>query len=361
MHSRSRSNRGFTLIELLVVIAIIAVLIALLLPAVQQAREAARRSQCKNQLKQLGLAHHNYHDTFTTFVYMQGGTANGRCFGGSPFQDGCTTNVMGTGNENRVSGLIQLLPYIEQGALYNTFATPQGSFPAFGSTRDDPAYGPFNSKIALFLCPSNPPGAPGGYPWAGQLNYAFCLGDTINNSGVRDTRGIFGFQSRTNISKVTDGTSNTILMGERGVFTGGTDVRGVTAYGISSAVTNPVTCLAQASGGKYLAGVSLQTDRHQGGMWHHGQPQFNGFCTVLPPNSPSCMDNQHGDSWALVSASSYHVGGGHILMADGGVRFISENINTGTLSTAPVTSGASAYGVWGALGTKSGSEVIGDF
>lgn len=361
MRSPVRPSRGFTLIELLVVIAIIAVLIALLLPAVQQAREAARRSQCKNQLKQLGLAHHNYHDVFQTFVYMQGGTANGRCFGGSPFQDGCVSGVFGTGNENRVSGLIQLLPYLDQGPLYNQFATPQGSYPAFGSSRDDSGYAPFNSKIPLFLCPSNPPGAAGGYPWAGQLNYAFCLGDTVDNSGVRDTRGIFGFQSKTPMSKITDGSSNTILMGERGVYTGTNDVRGLTAWNVASALTNPSTCLTQATGGKYVAGASLQTDRHQGGMWHHGQPHFNGFCTVLPPNSPSCMSNQHGDQWALVSAGSYHVGGAHLLMADGAVRFVSENINTGTLSTPPVSSGASAYGVWGSLGTKSGAEVIGDF
>ena len=246
MRSRSRPNRGFTLIELLVVIAIIAVLIALLLAAVQQAREAARRSQCKNQLKQLGLAHHNYHDTFSTFVYMQGGTANGRCFGGSPFQDGCTTNAWATGNENRISGLVQLLPYIDQGPLYNLFATPQGSVPAFGSSRDDDTYAPFKNKIPVFLCPSNPPGAPGAYPWAGPVNYAFCMGETVNNSGVRDTRGIFGFQSKTGLRAVTDGASNTILMGERAVHTGGTDVRGLTAYSVSGAVTNPATCLAQA-------------------------------------------------------------------------------------------------------------------
>jgi len=129
-------RKGFTLIELLVVIAIIAILIALLLPAVQQAREAARRTQCKNNLKQLGLALHNYHDVYGRFIYRKGGTA------GNP------------GNANRLSGFMGLMPYIEQGPLFNTVA-------AGGGTGNQPPGGPvgwtgwaeWNVTIPALLCP----------------------------------------------------------------------------------------------------------------------------------------------------------------------------------------------------------------
>jgi prepilin-type N-terminal cleavage/methylation domain-containing protein len=359
MDSRSRPNRGFTLIELLVVIAIIAVLIALLLPAVQQAREAARRSQCKNQLKQLGLALHNYHDTFTTFVHMCGGTSGGRGLGPDDNPVGVAPGF-GQGNENRVSGFVGLLPALDQAPLYNQISSTLGTYPPWGSSRDDEYYTPWRAKLPVLICPSNPTGAPGVYAWASPRSYAFCMGDTVNNSFTYNGRGMFGYRSSTRMRDLTDGASNTIMVGERAIYSGGNDVQGLSATGVSAALTNPSVCFTQASGGKYTT-TNLAKDRHQGGMWHHGQPHFGGFNTVLPPNSPSCMDNQYGDSWALVSASSYHVGGTHILMADGSARFVSENINTGAISSAPPTSGISPYGVWGALGTKSGSEVVGEF
>lgn len=357
MRSGRRPSRGFTLIELLVVIAIIAVLIALLLPAVQQAREAARRSQCKNNLKQLGIALHNYHDTFNMFVHMCGGTSGGRGLGPEDNPPGAPG--YGQGNENRNSGFIGLLPGLDQGPLYNLIASPFGSYPAFGSSRDDGSYTPWQNKIPVFVCPSNPTPAPGVYPWATPRSYAFCMGDTVDNAFVYNTRGMFGYRSSTRLRDVTDGASNTVMVGERGINAGGLNVQGLAATGISGAVTNPSTCYTTITAGKYTTAVS--SSRHAGGMWQHGQPHFGGFCTVLPPNGPSCMNDQYGDSWALISAASYHVGGTHVAMGDGAVRFVNENINTGTLSTAPVSTGVSPYGVWGALGTKSGAEVVGEY
>ena len=140
-------RRAFTLIELLVVIAIIAVLIALLLPAVQQAREAARRSQCKNNIKQIGLALHNYHDTFSVFPYAE--------MMGSGQAAGVVANIR---NQN---GLVQLLPYLDQAPLYNTFnfSAPFGKYQVAGtaSTVVVPAanLAASTTKLAVFTCPSD--------------------------------------------------------------------------------------------------------------------------------------------------------------------------------------------------------------
>ena len=175
MPRRFRSS-GFTLIELLVVIAIIGVLVALLLPAVQQAREAARRVQCRNGLKQLGLALHNYHDAFNCFPYGRGGT-------GHP--DGLTSDPL-TNNYTRASGFILLLPYLDQGPLWNTITSTQtygsitfqpGGPRPIGATTTSPAfeYPPFMATIPALICPSSDAITTNKY--GGQTNFAFCWGD----------------------------------------------------------------------------------------------------------------------------------------------------------------------------------------
>jgi len=361
-HPEKESPRGFTLIELLVVIAIIAVLIALLLPAVQQAREAARRSQCKNNLKQLGLALHNYHDTVGMFPWARGGTGND--VGGF-----CR-------NRNTINGFVFLLPYLDQAPLYNQLSvqTTNAQSPSLGTscadgveafgTGRDLRYFAWGVKLPTFLCPSSPTGLfySGNGFYKGQRDYGMCVGDTMNDmQNSTNVRGMFGYISSTRMRDIVDGTSNTVMLGEKCKGQSNTSIKGFGVQNISGLDSNPSACLATASGGKIVSPNTLQTDRGLGSLWHNGQVPHVAFNTVLPPNSPSCMRDPYGDSWGVISAQSYHTGGVHVVMADGAVRFISDNINTGNLGAAQVSGGASPYGVWGALGTKNGGEVVGEY
>jgi prepilin-type N-terminal cleavage/methylation domain-containing protein len=206
--SSSCRRKAFTLIELLVVIAIIAILIALLLPAVQQAREAARRTQCKNNLKQLGLAIHNYHDVFNAICSAESH---------SDFGEG-----------RRHSGFVQLLPYFEQANLYQQIqaqiqvSSGGNPFPWDGNFK------PFTTKLPGILCPSDPDTTEGGN--IGKTNYMFSRGDgnwdhnQWSGNGGRGQRGFFtssGDNPDTNngtsrqFRDILDGLSNTIAMSER--------------------------------------------------------------------------------------------------------------------------------------------------
>ncbi len=352
-------QRGFTLVELLVVIAIIGVLVALLLPAVQAAREAARRTQCINNLKQLGLANHNYHDTYGALPYRRGGTC---CWESDA--------PSGINNAGRLSAFVSLMPFYEQGAMYDQIRagdpandiSPGGPYAWVG-------WSVWNQAPAMLRCPS----AAGSFSHAQSHNYAFSMGDSVtglNPGYTGDNRGIFGQATR--FADITDGTSNTIMMSERlGSLTnsgpttvGDNQVEGVLgiANQVSGTDTNPQLCLTALSGRFFSAGLSVK------GRWGHmytdGQAERVGFNTVLPPNAPSCSpgDNPNSDNTvALLPPSSRHPGGVNVLMADGSTRFISETINTGNLAAPPVSAGHSPYGVWGALGSKSGGESVSDF
>jgi prepilin-type N-terminal cleavage/methylation domain-containing protein len=309
-------RRGFTLIELLVVIAIIAVLIALLLPAVQQAREAARRTQCKNNLKQLGLAMFNYHDTFNSFP--MGGWVSGS------FDMG--------------SYMTRILPNIDQGALYNQIN--------FSVTIDTQVL-PNGQQLALqvipaFICPSDPgaliytqsqnygssPRVKSNYSGnIGNQNSLSCnIGWNLLNSNGSVTNGdtydvtqisgvLMKWPACINISSITDGTSNTLLMGETRPF-----------------------CSA-----------------HQQDGWIDS----NAFWTMTGAglNYPTCPDqvgftgancNQIGVmAWGTANSfRSMHTGGVHFTMCDGSTRFISQNIDILTLQK---------------LADRRDGQVVGDF
>jgi len=307
-----RRQAGFTLIELLVVIAIIAVLIALLLPAVQQAREAARRSQCKNNLKQIGLALHNYHDTHNVFPY---GWMHGNIDSSGP--------PYGTYHE-RETWFHQLLPYIDQGPMYNQYSADPSEFVHFISA----AYK--NAVVPVTLCPSDPgtPGTAQSTVLRPMGNYVVCAGNETTLDNVGNLNGMFSMNSRTNLRDVTDGTSNTIMAAE-------------------------VVGRAQEATGTYWG--------CPGCYWLGGAWGEFGFTTREPPNTSiadrSYLCRTENDPQAPCTsvggtdphtnyARSKHVGGVHCLLADGAVRFVSDNINRVTFQN---------------LGSMSDGQVIGEF
>lgn len=347
-------RRGFTLVELLVVIAIIGILIALLLPAVQAAREAARRAQCTNHLKQLGLAHHNYHDSNRTFVYRKGGTSGG----GDRDSNG-----------SRRSGWMSLLPFFEQQAMWDAIkagdatTAPEGPRGWYG-------WGPWNRAPATILCPSDGATPALSTDVTGLTNYAFCVGDQVlANRDDTTVRGVFSYARCTRMADITDGTSNTILMSERlkANFGNTTVAQGHIekavgyAIGISGMLTAPGTCLTLTDGKYFTAGTVVRGEF--GSNWSDGQPESVGFNTVLPPNAPSCVEDPDGNDAidSVFPPSSRHPGGANCLLGDGSVRFISETIDSGDTAAVQPDNGASRYGVWGALGSKQGGETISGF
>ena len=297
-------RKGFTLIELLVVIAIIAVLIALLLPAVQQAREAARRSQCKNNLKQLGLALHNYHDTHTTLPPG-------------------AIQVFETNAQNEATWIAMILPYIDQQPFYNraNFSSCFGCV----SSPGNPAYEIVSPAIPMMLCPSDKEhGLWGGAYRHGNYVANAGLGPLTSVSNPRPagrTAGPFTMNSKTRLRDFTDGVSNTALATEL-MVTDATDNRGVMHY---------------------PEGALYEHDRSPNTSIPDGVRSSSCVSTTRAP----CVGTHgaYNDRQITLSARSQHVGGVHLLLADGSGRFVSENIN---------------LAIWQALGTPDKNEILGE-
>ncbi|QDU12339.1 Type II secretion system protein G precursor [Gimesia maris] len=320
--------RGFTLIELLVVIAIIAILIALLLPAVQQAREAARRSQCKNNLKQLGLALHNYESTHR--VFPPGGL-------GYPYV---------------WSAHAHLLPFVDQANLQNQFnydvpplnAFNSGTFDATQVGNNDTAA---RVRLPLMVCPSDKDAVPGS-DYAG-ISYPACAGSGLNGSATTDdgsisnADGVIFSQSQIRFRDVTDGTSNTVAFGEQLMGDGQNTAPPTGNYRFrvvelsAGTQTTPAVCTAAAA---------PAWSGQRGAKWVNGHLADTMYNHWYGPNSsnPDCQNGYH--NYALVSARSAHVGGVHVTLVDGSCRFVGENINTD---------------LWRALATRAGGEVIGEY
>jgi prepilin-type N-terminal cleavage/methylation domain-containing protein len=333
------SRRGFTLIELLVVIAITAVLIALLLPAVQQAREAARRSQCKNNLKQIGLALHNYHEAHAGFPagYYSYATRDGSGPAWAKIHPQTWDAAPGWGWGT------MLLPYLDQAPLYQTLDVDRSCWDAVNASA-------VTTKLPVFLCPSSSgsdekftiddaSGAPlsigGRRVEFGRSHYVAshgqesCWGEcgasttgliftdiytgtttsvTINGNASVVADGPFYRNSRTRFRDVTDGSSNTIFLGEHSSKLSDKTWVGV----VPGAFTRPRFTTPE-NGPDAAATLTLVHAGPSG-----GELDITGFPIVHPVNFPTYHVGQ---------MYAEHTGGGHVMMGDGSVRFVSENID----------------------------------
>ena len=321
-------RRGFTLIELLVVIAIIAVLIALLLPAVQQAREAARRAQCMNNLKQIGLAGQNHHDSRQRFPYG---------YQSKVWPDDPTVPA----SHFRWSTLAELTPFLEQSTIYNKLNL---DIPLIGGPGQGYAIFPENRPwvamvVPTFLCPSDR-----GMKIVedrGPGNYVACAGTGANGGDANDADGVFYVNSRTRFADVTDGTSNTVFFSESTLGDGSTPP--------SSAPIDPRTTYISLGTGATLndsvcdAATTFKTDR--GKSWADGAYPTGLFNAYYGPNDPrpDCM--RHSNP-AFKAARSRHTGGVVVGLGDGSVRFVSESI---------------AFPTWQALASREGGEIVAEF
>ncbi|MFM7059539.1 MAG: DUF1559 domain-containing protein [Planctomycetota bacterium] len=337
--TRSKSLRGFTLIELLVVIAIIAILVALLLPAVQQAREAARRTQCKNNLKQIGIALHNYHDVFGQFpptIFM-------------------TTGPLQWSDGPKGTHLVRLLPYVEQATIYQalnfSLLAPWGTDGAppqnfnFEWQRESYPNGRRIKDLSLpvYQCPSDPSAKQIG--WSARTNYVMSMGNqqmdtspwqgcTPYQSHIMNTNSFWGhgntenpawisgiisrFNWAASLQQITDGTSNVIAAGEIRPNCGDHTVNGwfhfnATWVATTAPINFPISC-------------------------------YNEPPVPTPANPAGC---NAPDNWSTSQGfKSLHTGGAQFVLCDGSVRFISQNID---------------YRTYQRLGDRRDGQVIGDY
>lgn len=331
-----RRKRGFTLVELLVVIAIIGVMVGLLLPAVQAAREAARRMSCSNNLKQLGLSFHNYHDTFRRLPH---GSApiNGNFNGGF---------VVANSNWHGYSPQTMILPYIEQGAIFDqlTFRSTHTSTAIVPPALVSPVVLARN-QVSTFICPSDK-----DFPDVtnrGWINYGVNFGSNTGWRGdIANANGMFVLNFTRNFKDVTDGLSNTIMMGEfnKGDNTAaifdvrnGDVVRGQafgampTVFRIVAGIPSITQFQLEAYGAQCLAGQANHTS-FAGSRWSAPGQYNTAFNTLAPPNwrFPACIQCGgcgQGDSQGIVPARSRHPGGVQVSLGDASVRFISDSVN----------------------------------
>lgn len=332
---------------------------SLVLRATAQHRASARKSSCSNNLKLLGIAKDNYHSAYRQMPYGSGGTSSG----------GSDNPLLG--NADRLSPYVALLPFLEHQELWEQISNPATidgtKFPSMGPVPwYDPAkYLAWGNRPFLLVCPADADAE--RFPVA--ASYTINYGDAVNNVGAPidglppsyaadrgSKRGVFVRQQKLRHRDVLDGLSRTLFLSESSI--GGHRVaKSVNGLGI-----DPSRCVSV----REREDVQYWPDG-RAACWVDGSLRSLGFQTILPPNSPSATSVK-GELQGVMSASSSHPGGVYVLFGDGAVKFITNSIDVGNTSTPSVSShtangytrsgSRSPYGVWGALGTRKGKEIV---
>jgi type II secretory pathway pseudopilin PulG len=397
-------------VELLMVIAIVGVLAGLLIPAVGAAREAARRMQCSNNFKQIGLGLHHYHSAHQQLPTQLTGTGNDLQGDDRYYLASDRTN------NQSISFLVGLMPFLEQQALWEAIRHPNAvdlnrpgaprhpPWPAMGptatmanvqnrlprvSTYND-GYQPWMTEIPTLRCPSDP-GT--GLPAMGRTNYAACLGDAnrfhdagpytsrlvVDADRVQEIRasgrGVFVARTKVKFRDLRDGLAKTIMAGEIATDLGDRDIRTRMneQVGTAEVQDNPAACRDDIDPDRprfwlAMADLGSADQEGRGYRWANGNGVFSSMNTIVPPNRELCV--RFGPTGlGVLPPSSRHPGGCHVLMSDGAVVFVTDSIDSGDSTNGTVRLGGegsrapgseSPFGVWGAMGTKASGEVVDD-
>ena len=366
---RMRERAAFTLVELLVVIAIIGTLVGLLLPAVQSARETARRFSCANNLKQFGVAMHNYHDVKGFLPYG--------C-GGPDWSDFGRTNPDTGGG---FSGFVAMLPFCEESTLYDAIMAT--------NNRPDPGQKTeYRRQVPVGLCPSDFTTMSKLATEAGRSNYLLCTGDKVvqllceegavcassGSTPVGVGRGLFGYDSGSKgvrFKDVTDGLSKTIALAEycfSNLYTDASNNRRVVndAYATYSSSDDSTERSPRNCRAAYLGNDGYSPAANGREYIVPGSNMYAGrvilFNTMLRPNSAVCVNrnNLTTEEWqrGVIPPRSRHPGGVQVMFGDGAVAWVADTIDNGTADSLSLQgsagpSGVSIAGVWGGLGTRN--------
>ena len=321
----SRRQRGFTLIELLVVIAIIAILIALLVPAVQKIREAAARTQCNNNLKQLAIGMHGYHDAFKVFPK-------------SRYQIGA--------NSWESAGInVKILSFIEQKNLSDQLVSATNNYSTTGGATWTAVQTYFQVSLPPFMCPSaNRYRGPSGNGWDGPgVNYVWCSGSSVytGQQNSNNSNGVFSTETALKIAEIVDGTSNTIFASE--ILSGsgaGQLMYPYDAFAVGDGPFNAIVnkhfpTLAELNTiGTAAQNAPAGSRKNPGSMWAwypHTQSLFNAATTpnwIYPNAGGNCCPGGAWDwGFGIFPPRSHHPGGVNVAFADGTVKWISNGVD----------------------------------